>query len=306
MRYEMAADCAADVTRIVTHNLELEKTLSRTALTLFRALHEVAVEVAAARGHVPTVSQVSLFCPVEAVALALGVHRVTVWRALPELVDAGLVEARSHYTTHRGQTRVDGTCWAVRLRPVGGCKARLGYGDLKRQYRDLSGDIAAGNTVWALMQRSKTLDTEPVIDLNHIRRWSLPPPSPTEPAIHAVDRCTAARRSLEAVLDVPQVDRSDRARVVDLAAQALATALRDHGAVGFWRRLLWQLTRRFDATGEDHFHMVYEQARRAAAESGEGYGHRPGALLVSRLKRARWYDEVMRGPPTRVGGPVEA
>jgi hypothetical protein len=52
--------------------------------------------------------------------------------------------------------------------------------------------------------------------------------------------------------------------------------------------------------------MVYEQARRAAAEAGEGYGRKPGALFVSRLKRAAWFDEVMRGAG-RVGtAPLKA
>lgn len=89
MRYTMAANCAADVTREVTH--KLENMLSSTALELFKALHQVGVEVGAARGYHAKVTQVSFFAPVEAVALALGVHRVTVWRAAGELRALGLV-----------------------------------------------------------------------------------------------------------------------------------------------------------------------------------------------------------------------
>jgi hypothetical protein len=82
--------------------------------------------------------------------------------------------------------------------------------------------------------------------------------------------------------------------------------LRDRAGVNFYRRLIWQLLRRLDATGEDHFGMVYEQARRAAADSAEGFARRPGALFVSRLKRAAWFDEVMRGAG-RVGtAPLKA
>jgi hypothetical protein len=103
------------------------------------------------------------------------------------------------------------------------------------------------------------------------------------------------------VLDVPHVDRGERSAAVNLAAEALAAALRDRGALNFYRRLVWQLLRRRDATGDEApFAMVYEQARRAAAESGEGFGRRPGAVLVSRLKRARWWDEVWDAPPSRV------
>lgn len=46
MRYEMA-ECAADVSDIVTQNLEGR--LSSTALLIFRALHQVAVEAMEAR-----------------------------------------------------------------------------------------------------------------------------------------------------------------------------------------------------------------------------------------------------------------
>jgi hypothetical protein len=100
----------------------------------------------------------------------------------------------------------------------------------------------------------------------------------------------------------------ERSAAVSLAAEALAATLRDRGGVNFYRRLVWQLLRRRDATGDEApFAMVYEQARRAAAESGEGFGRRPGALLVSRLKRARWWDEVWNASPTRVGvRPLEA
>ncbi len=294
---------AETLTRIVTHNLELEKTLSRSALVVYRALHEVAVEVAAARGHVPTVSQVSLFCPVEAVALALGVHRCTVYRAVAELRAAGLVDVRGHFCTHRGRTRADGAVWAVRLRPVGGRAARVGYSDLKRQYRDLGGDIAAGRTVWAEMRQSKEQPSRAGVNLNQIRRWSL---SPTPQVPVKVDCRMASRRSLEALLDVRHAPREARGAAVDLAAQALAQALSDRGGVNFYRRLMWQLLRRLDATGEDHSYSVYLAAQRAAVDVQEGFARRPGALFTSRLKRASWFDEVMRGPPTRVGGPVEA
>jgi DNA-binding transcriptional ArsR family regulator len=289
MRYQIAANCAADVTLSVTHNLEAS--LSSTALALFRALHTVAVEASEARGYSPGVSEVSLFCPVEAVALALGIHRCTVYRALPELRSAGLVDARGHFCTHRGRTRSDGTVWAVRLRPVGGRAARVGYGDLKRQYRNLSGDVEAGRTVWADMRQSRNPSSREV-NLDFIRRWAL---SPTDKNPVISDCRTTPRRDLEVVLDVRHVPRGERSAAVSLAAEALAAALRDRGGVMFYRRLLWQLLRRFEAGGGDYWHVVYEQARRAATDASEGFARRPGALFVSRLKGAPWWDEVMRG-----------
>jgi hypothetical protein len=301
VRYSEAANCAADVTLSVTQNLDF---LSRAALMLFRALHTVAVEVAAARGYHVNTAQVSYFAPLEAVALALGCHRSTVYRAASELVEAGLVAHRAHYTTYRGRTRADGSLWAVRLRPVGGCRARLSYGDLKRRYRDLGGDVEAGRTVWAAMRQSKTIPRGGAVQLEHILRWSLPPQHPENPV--TVDCRTAPRRDLESLLDVQHAPREARGAAVDLGAQALAAALRDRAGVGFYRRLLWQLLRRSDATGEAHWHAVYLAAQRAAVDAAEGFARRPGALFVSRLKAAAWWDEVMRGPPTRVAGPVEA
>jgi DNA-binding transcriptional ArsR family regulator len=300
MRYEMAAT-AADVTHSVTENLE--PLLSGTALLLFRALHTSAVEVGAAREYHPNVSQVSFFCPVEAVALALGVHRCTVYRALPELRALGLVDQRAHYTTHRGRTRSDGTVWCVRLHPLKGCRARLAYGDLRQRYRNLSGDVEAGRTVWQLMRQSKANPSNEGVNLNHILRWALPP---TEQNPVTSDCRTAPRRDLEALLDVPYAPREARGAAVDLAAQALAAALADRGGVNFYRRLIWQLLRRSDAGGGDYWHAVYLAAQRAAVDSAEGFARKPGALFVSRLKGAPWWDEVMRGAG-RVGtAPLKA
>jgi hypothetical protein len=295
------AERAADVTRTLTYNLDF---LSQTALTLFRALHTVAVEVAAARGYHFNTSQVSFFAPLEAVALALGCHRSTIYRALAELRAAGLVDQRGHFTTHRGRTRSDGSVWAVRLRPVGGCRARLGYSDLKRQYRNLGADVEAGNTVWQLMQQSRNNPEKAGVDFELIRRWALPSQDLKSPI--GFDCCTASRRDLEAVLDVQHAPREARGAAVDLAAQALAAALRDRGGVNFYRRLLWQLLRVSDRHGGDYWHQVYEQARRASVDASEGFARRPGALFISRLKGAPWWDNVIRQPPTRVGTPPKS
>ncbi len=309
MRYSEAATCADDVTQAVTHNLEA--TLSSTALTLFRALHTVAVEALELRGYSVATSEISLFCPLEAVALALGCHRSTVYRVLPELRAAGLVDVRGHFCTHRGRTRADGSVWAVRLRPVGGRRARVGYGDLKRSYRNLSGDVETGRTVWAdmravrLIRQSKDNPTRGV-DLSYIRRWATPL-SLTDKTPVTSDCLTSGRRSLEAVLDVQHAGREARSAAVSLAAEALSAALSDRGGLNFYRALCWQLLRRSDAGAGEHWHAVYLAAQRAAVDSSEGFARKPGALFVSRLKGAPWWSEVMNGPPVRVGvRPLEA
>lgn len=295
MRYAHVAYGATDVTRTLTENLH--NLLSDMSLTLFQVLHTIAVECAAERAYSPKVSQVSFFAPVEAVALALGVHRSTVYRALVELRAFGMVDQRGHFTTLRGKTKQDGSLWCVRMRPLEGRAARIQYSDLKRQYRDLGGDVAAGRTVWALMRQSKELPQDG-INLNHIRRWAL---SPTNKNPVMPDCRTASRSNLEALLDVRHAPREDRGQVVDLAAQALAQALRDRGSLNWYRRLLWQLLRRFDATGEDHTYAVYLVAVRARVDASEGFARKPGALFVSRLKDVQWWSNVITGPPTRVG-----
>jgi DNA-binding transcriptional ArsR family regulator len=303
MRYTSAAIDAQTVTQTLTQSLEV--CLSSRALTLFRVLHQISLEVAAARGYSPKVSQVSFFCPVEAVALALGVHRSTVYRALAELRALGLVDERAHFTTYRGRTVADGAVWCVRTRPLEGRAARIQYGDLKRQYRDLGRDVKAKTTVWAAMEQSKAFPSNEGVNLNQIRIWALPP-THKAPDV-SLDCRMNARHSLEAVLDVKHVPKDDRSAAVDLAAEALAMALRDRDGLNFYRKLLWQLLRRFDATGEDHSYSVYLAAVRARTDALEGFARKPGALFVSRLKRAPWFDEVMTGPPRRVATkPLEA
>jgi hypothetical protein len=89
--------------------------------------------------------------------------------------------------------------------------------------------------------------------------------------------------------------------MVELASQALAQALSDQNSVSWYQKLLWQLLRRFDATGEDYSYSVYLAAQRARTDSLEGFARRAGALFCSRLKQADFYDWIMGAPPIRVG-----
>jgi hypothetical protein len=283
------------------------QTLSGTALLLYQALRETAVRTGAARGYVGSVTHVTVHLPLEVVALALGRHRVTVWRTLPKLRALGLVDARPHKCSSAGQTRNDGTLWCVRLNPDEGVPARLTYDEMKHDgWRDLDRDRRRGRTAFRAvrehrekrMQQSKDSPREG-FDLELLLSWSITPETDQNPV--TPDRCTGSRRDLEAVLDVQYADHGDRNEAVDGAAEALSAALSDRGGVNFYRALLWQLLRRHDATGAAPWHAVYEQARRARVDAAEGFARRPGALLTSRLKRSPWWSEVMNGPPVRVG-----
>ncbi len=288
------------------------QTLSGTALLLYQALRETAVRTGAARGYVTATTHVTLHLPLEVVALALGRHRVTIWRTLPKLRALGLIDARAHKTTAPGCTTKsdtvnDGTLWCVRLNPDEGTPAKLTYDDLKHDgWRDLNRDRKRGRTAHravrehreARMQQSKDFPQEG-FDLQLLLDWSLPSETDQNPVTY--DCCTGSRRDLEAVLDVPYAPHEARGAAVDLAAQALAAALSDRGGLNFYRALCWQLLRASDRQGGDYWHAVYEQARRAAVDAQEGFARKPGALFVSRLKGAPWWGEVWAAPPKRVG-----
>ncbi len=303
----MAADCAADVTRI---SVEPLKNLSNTALLLYQALRETAVRTGAARGYVGSVTHVTVHLPLEVVALALGRHRVTIWRALPKLQALGLIDARAHKTTAPGCTAKsdtvnDGTLWCVRLNPDEGTPAELTYDDLKHDgWRDLNRDRKRGRTAHRAvrehrekrMQRSKDSPQEG-FDLQLLLDWSSSPSAERNPVSNdcCMDERREERRDLEAVLDVQYAGQEERGAVVDGAARAMAANLGDMGSVMFYRWLLWQLLRLADQHRGDYWHQVYEQARRARADVVEGYARSGGgALFVSRLKAAPWWDELAR------------
>jgi len=284
------------------------ETLSGTARRLYTALVATAVETSRDRGYSPGTTHVTMHLPLEVLADVCGVHRVTAWRHLPALRELGLVDYRAHKGTLRGETRNSGTLFQVRLNPVAGSKARLSYDDLKHKWRDLDRDVKRKRTAYrqlrdTLQQSENPSTTE--LDVSRLLAWTLPPHI-AKPRL-ATDSCTGRQISLEAVLDVRHAAKEDRNQMVELAAVALAQALNDAKSTGWYQKLLWQLLRRFDATGDDYTYSVYMMATRARTDTLEGFARKPGALFVSRLKAAPWWDEVMRGPPVRVGTrPLEA
>lgn len=273
------------------------ESLSGTAILLYQALYTIAIEAKEARGYAEGVAAVTLHCPVDIVAMALQRHRVTIWRAARQLREAGLLDSRPHKATLDGRTVNDGELWAVALRPIEG-GVRLRYEDLSfAGWRDLAGDVERGRTAHAAMQQSiNPPDIE--IDFNLLREWALSPVEAFNPSLS--DCCASSRHDLETVLDVQHASRSERPEMVGAAADSLCAALRDAGGRRFYMLLLWQLLRAQDATGAAPWHMVYEQARRARSDALEGYGRKPGALFVSRLKAAPWWSEIRAAPPARV------
>jgi biotin operon repressor len=280
----------------------LPETLSSTAIKLFKALVATAIETAKGRGYSPHTTHVAMHLPLEVLASVCGCHRVTAWRNLKPLRELGVIDYRAHKGTLRGETRNTGMLWQVRLNPSVGSKCRLSYDDLKHKWRDLDRDVKRKRTAYRQLQDNLQQSVEPFtdeLDISRLLEWTLPPQL-TKPRL-ATDSCTGRQMSLEVVLDVRHAAKEDRNQMVELAAVALAQALNDARSTGWYQKLLWQLLRRFDATGEDYSYQVYLAAQRARVDTLEGFARRPGALFVSRLKGAPWWDEVMRAPPTRIG-----
>ena len=274
--------------------------LSTSQLRTFQFLHTAALTVAARRGYAACVTRVTFFCPAEVVAYALGIHRTTLWRQLQPLRELGLLDVRPHMTTHRGQTVMDGCLWCIRLHPKQGKAPRLNYDELKHQYRDLSADITAGRTAYALTSSSMQQSEESAkgtSPLEHILIWALTPATSSAPV--RSDCCTPSLTALETVLDVPGAAKAERGAVVGAAAQAIVTALGDVGSHRFYCKLLWNLLRRHNQ-GQSYFVTVYQMVLRAKADHAEGFARSAGALLMSRLKAWEVWDWLEQTPPTRV------
>lgn len=278
---------------------QLPQSTSQTARELYRLLVEVGVELERRRGHAPTVCESVFHLPVELVAAAAGVSRMSVWRHLPALVALGVVSYRLHKASWRGGeqvgTRNSGTVWRVRLTPRRGSRARVSSDDLRQRWR---GREMRGAASYRAVLRTKTLEGRSK-KLEALVSWAL---SPGNPNPVALVRNTPSQTGLEVLLGLVEARREVRRETVDAGARALALALRDAGSLNWYRRLLWSLLRRYDATGQDEARVVYLTALRAAVDAREWDAlRRPGALFQSRLRSRGWLETVMNSPPVRVG-----
>lgn len=269
--------------------------LRSTAGETYALLLEAALLIACARNYARGVTQVSFFAPAEIVALALGVHRSTLYRHLPHLQERGLVDARAHRTTHNGKTLSDGTVWCVKLHPNRGKRARVRIEDLRHKWRDLSADIDAGRTAYQQVRQSKTQDKK-ARGAELLLEWALPRQDPETPLPMTVAR--DGLRGIESVLDVPYAPKGERSEMVDAAAKAVASYLGDD-SINFYRWLLWQLLRLHDR-GQDYFAALLPVIERAGADRREGFARSAGALFVSRLKRWEVWELVKETPPWSV------
>lgn len=261
--------------------LTADHALAAGPARLLALLHETATSTATARGYRVAPSQVTIHQPQELLARACGVHYTTVWRWTHTLEQAGLVDARPHYTTSNGTTRIDGTLFAVSLQV--GHRAHLTHDDLSHQWRDLDADRAAGRTAWSVLQGSDQRDVDKWKLL--LREWAVTPGTTTLPVVSS-DPCNGPQTVQDVAYMLPLLATAHpdkRPALVGLMASTLAHALNDRHSRRYWCKVIWSAWTA-DIEGRHGLQHLAAQLARLQADLHEWPGLRsPGALLASRL-----------------------
>jgi hypothetical protein len=294
-------DNAAGVANALAERLP--KTLSGTTKRVYQALLIPAIENARERGYVNT-SRVTFHCPAEIISAALGISRMSLWRAVQVLRDAGLVDNRAHKATlscRGGAVRNTGSVWQVRLTPNHGSRCKLSYEELKHSWRpNFNDEVRQGRGSHAAVKAARGRrvtykSNSQEIDLDLLLKHAVDSKKHLAHVDNSV-RNTPKNAVLEVLLDVTAGRRGrDTVQRVDMAAQALATALADHSSVNFYRRLVWGALKA-SQRGTDHFQTIYQMAIRARVDRVDNFSRRGGALFVSRLRQTAFWDEIMRSP----------
>lgn len=278
-----------------------EKVPKGLAQRVYQALLIPAIENARERGYVNP-SRVTFHCPAEIISTALGISRMSLWRAVQVLRDAGLVDARAQkarLSCRGGAVRNTGSVWQVRLTPNHGSKCKLSYEELRHSWRpNFNDEIQQGRGSHAAVKAARSRNvtyksTLQELDLDLLLKHSVDSKKHLAPVDSLV--CNKPKNAvLEVLLDVSSGRRGqDTVQRVDMAALALATGLADHGSVNFYRLLVWRLLKASEK-GTDHFQTVYQMAVRARVDVQENFSRKGGAVLVSRLKQAGLYDEILQ------------
>ncbi len=249
---------------------------------LLELLHQVAVSTVTARAYPVSPSQVTIHQPQELMARALGCHVVTVWRWAQDLIGAGLIAARAHFTTSKGSTRADGTLYAVTLKA--GHRAHLAHDDLTHSWRDLDGDRAAGRTAWKALQGSETRDRGAW--LKALQSWAVAPGSVHDDPL-LPDHCRPPGTLQDAAHALPLVATAHpdkRPALVGVIASTIARALSDQHSRRFWCGAIWNAWTA-EVEGRAGLQVLAAQLARLDADVREWPTlKRPAALLVSRLR----------------------
>lgn len=294
-----------------THNLQAEGLTRDVALLL---LH-LACWVGLKRGYHPITGEVSFHIPQTLLGAYLWpgkqaeTQRKSLKRALDKLAAQGFVSylgrmgnAKKYEVLPDGTKKEvgwmpDGTVFNVRLRP--GRIRPLNRDDLALEdWRDLDGDIRSGRTVNRLLSSKMSHSektVEGLVSEEEIKEWALPPvlkasSSLTEWDIHP-DRVHALLRNV--VQDVKFSTNSTRMQFIGAAAGAISKNLMDEHSRWMYFKLLGG-ARVLLERGVNRFDQLQAHIGQVLYEYGAGQAHKPGAVLITRLKESGLWDELSR------------
>lgn len=257
--------------------------LHPTARKVFTQIFETALRALSASGHTVTPNQHVIHQPVEILAAALGMSRVTLYTHLKTLKRLGVLDFRGHTGTWYGLSRKTGTLFAVSLTPAA-APARLRWFDLKHKHRDLQADTQSGTrTAWAFLKTVQSRPDRAERCKNALGAWAVKP-GHTSNVVKSSD-CQGDLHSIVYSLEtLSSTHKNKRAEMINRYALALSTGFLDSTNLNFWRKLLWDALRR-DWEGLDTLYQLQSALTRLMADVQEVECLRSGgALLVSRLK----------------------
>lgn len=289
MRYALTlgASSSLEVGRTIASNLTHDTTES--ARTLYSVLLALAFDTIDHNQYAVVPQFVTFHSSLTLIAAVCGVSRWTTWRALARLKALGVVDYRAQKGKLFDKIRNTGSVFQVRLDPLHGTRAKLSYQDMNHRYKDLTALARSKRLSHQTVQHIQELQDQSAKYLL-LKEWTLKTYAQESPVVSSM-----VQGGLEAILAVSSAQGREVAERVDSAAVALAKALQDTKSTDFYRKLLWALKRRLNASLGDEFHTVYQQVNRVIrADMPEWKGLRsPGALLVSRLKKYPWFDTIM-------------
>jgi hypothetical protein len=244
-------------------------------------------------------SQVSYHLPNDLLAAYIGVDRITVWRWMEVLKQAGLADSREHraWAVIKGQPNfyTSGNVWLVRLKPG---KVRWTYEDVAHPWRDLEEDRKHGRTAYRVLwpqgkgkgkNRKKPL--RPSLEL--LVRWTLGIREAPPPEVLLTRRDPTDIAELFALTDLDPQERPD---AIQALAERMAHNLGDPHSVKFYMRVLWRVVEgKIPATAVyNAYRAAYAPIRQRLHGEGPGQVRRPGALFAAILLQVPGVREALR------------
>jgi hypothetical protein len=244
-------------------------------------------------------SQVSYHLPNDLLAAHIGVDRITVWRWMELLKQAGLADAREHrawavikgipgfYTT--------GNVWLVRLKPG---RVKWEYADLAHPWRDLEEDRKHGRTAYRVLWpqgkgkgKNRKKPIRPSLEL--LVRWTLGIREAPPPEVLLTRRDPTDIAELFALTDLDPQERPD---AIQALAERMAHNLGDLHSVKFYMRVLWRVVEgKIPATAVyNAYRAAYAPIRQRLHGEGPGQVRRPGALFAAILLQVPGVREALR------------